>query len=64
MNLHFSEKQIRRELLTLKDINTYTWEKVVSERLDSHLFSISFDLSNLVKSLSNKNPILIMRKLR
>ena len=64
MNLHFSEKQIRRELLTLKDINTYTWEKVVSERLDSYLFSISFDLSNLVKSLSNKNPILIMRKLR
>ena len=64
MSLRFSEKQIQREITNLKRANDYTWESVISERLDNNLRLFSKNLSEIVKSLSNKNPVSVFRRLQ
>lgn len=64
MSLRFSKKQIQREIDTLNRANNYTWESIISERLDNNLRLFSENLSEIVKSLSNKNPVSVFRRLR
>lgn len=64
MSLQFSEKQIQREIANLKRANNYTWGSIISERLDNNLRLFSENLSEIVKSLSNKNPVSVFRRLR
>ena len=64
MSLQFNGKQIQREIANIKRANNYTWESIISERLDNNLRLFSENLSEIVKSLSNKNPVSIFRGLQ
>lgn len=63
MNFHFNSKQIVNELRRMEEVKQYSWEYIISQRLDSNIKALDTDLDKIVKSLSNKNPLTLLRRL-
>ena len=63
MTLMLTDKQILKELEFMQSIKTLTWKDIISQRLEDNLSAYEKDVDYIVRSLSVKNPLTILRRL-
>lgn len=63
MTLTFNSKQIHRELARISKIDTLTWMDIISDRLDKNLQAYIKDTDTLIKTISSKKYLTILRRL-
>ena len=64
MSLQFSCSQLKEEMGCIQKARSYTLESIVAERLDRHVNALICNLDSIVKTLSNKNPMSVIRKMK
>ena len=62
MSLILNHNQLVRELELMKQYKSLTWKDIISKRLSENLSAYKQDVDFMIKSLSSKKPLTIIRR--
>ena len=62
MSLILNQDQVVKELELMKQYKSLTWIDVISKRLNENLSAYNKDVDYMIKSLSSKKPLTIIRR--